>query len=144
LKNIYKFLFYTEMCINWNAESIADSEESLTSQLPQLESYVTNEIVSQCVVNLKAVTDIPRLYRRTNRDVSSHPSLYICLLHERTVHCSSSSPSHDLSLNGRCCFHEWPHAECLLMENTSAETSSVARQAVRCWAVVNYSNHSHT
>jgi len=56
-----------------------DSEESLTSQLQQLESYVVNEIVSQCVMNLKAVNDIPRLYRRTNRDVSSRPSLYMSL-----------------------------------------------------------------
>jgi len=61
-----------------------DGEESLTSQLPQLESYITNEVVSQCVTNLKAVNDIPRLYRRTNRDVSSRPSLYIP---ERTVCC---------------------------------------------------------
>jgi len=55
-----------------NVESVMDSEESLASQLPQLELYVTNEIVSQCVASLKAVNDIPRLYRRTNRDVSTH------------------------------------------------------------------------
>jgi len=55
--------------VNSCEESMKDSEESLTSQLPQLELYVTNEIVSQCVTNLKAVNDIPRLYRRTNRDV---------------------------------------------------------------------------
>jgi len=53
-----------------------DSEESLTSQLPQLESFVTNEIISQCVLNLKAVNDIPRLYRRTNRDVSTQLHFY--------------------------------------------------------------------
>jgi len=53
------------------AESMVDGEESLSSQLPQLESYVINEVVSQSVTSLKAVNDIPRLYRRTNRDVTS-------------------------------------------------------------------------
>jgi len=50
---------------------MVDGEESLSSQLPQLESYVINEVVSQSVTSLKAVNDIPRLYRRTNRDVTS-------------------------------------------------------------------------
>jgi hypothetical protein len=58
-------------------DSLKDSEDALLSQLPQLESFVTNEITAQCIVNLKAVTDIPRLYRRTNRDVPSRASAYV-------------------------------------------------------------------
>jgi len=75
-----------------------DGEESLSSQLPQLELFVTNEIISQCVSNLKAVNDIPRLYRRTNRDVSTRPlfyyavcwhvialNIFVCLCHRSAI-----------------------------------------------------------
>ena len=38
---------------------------------------IVDDISSQCVTHLKLVSDIPRLYRRTNRDVPTKPSSYV-------------------------------------------------------------------
>lgn len=51
--------------------------DSIRSKLPQYREYVVIDITNQCAVHLKQVNDIPRLYRRTNREVPSKPSGYI-------------------------------------------------------------------
>ena len=74
------------MCIlQYILESLTESSSSIKSRLPKFESYVVEELTVQCAVHLKQVNDIPRLYRRTNKDVSNcsfsevwnGPSIYI-------------------------------------------------------------------
>ena len=43
--------------------------EGIRSKLPQYRNYIVIDITNQCAVHLKQVNDIPRLYRRTNREV---------------------------------------------------------------------------
>lgn len=50
---------------------------SIQSKLPQYREFIVIDITNQCSVHLKQVNDIPRLYRRTNREVPSKPSGYI-------------------------------------------------------------------
>ncbi|KAK2169643.1 hypothetical protein LSH36_8g08045 [Paralvinella palmiformis] len=58
-------------------ESLQESESGLLSKLPHFGQYIVTEITSQCSGSLKTVNDIPRLYRRTNREVPSKPSTYV-------------------------------------------------------------------
>ena len=51
-------------------ESLQESESGLLSRLPRFGQYIITEITSQCSGSLKTVNDIPRLYRRTNREVT--------------------------------------------------------------------------
>lgn len=44
---------------------------------PQITKEIVNELLKQCVMHLKQVNDIPRLFRRTNRDAPTKPSTYI-------------------------------------------------------------------
>ena len=57
-------------------DGLKDAEESILLHMSHFETYLTTEITAQCVTHLKSVNDIPRLYRRTNREVPSKPSLY--------------------------------------------------------------------
>uniref|UniRef100_T1JGE2 COG complex component COG2 C-terminal domain-containing protein n=1 Tax=Strigamia maritima TaxID=126957 RepID=T1JGE2_STRMM len=59
-------------------ESMGEFEEVLSQQVPCLTGYVTKDISLQCGNHLKLVSDIPRLYRRTNKDAPSKPSSYVC------------------------------------------------------------------
>ncbi|XP_052769942.1 conserved oligomeric Golgi complex subunit 2-like [Mya arenaria] len=59
-------------------ECLDNSCEAIRSSLPQFYDYVVSDVTNQCAVHLKQANDIPRLYRRTNRDVPSKPSVYIC------------------------------------------------------------------
>ncbi|XP_076099685.1 conserved oligomeric Golgi complex subunit 2-like [Mytilus galloprovincialis] len=58
-------------------DNIRESSDQIKSELPQFQSYIVQDVCSQCAVHLKQVNDIPRLYRRTNREVPSKPSQYI-------------------------------------------------------------------
>jgi len=57
--------------------SIADSKSAIESHLPKFGQFVTSEIIGLCSVHLKLVADIPRLYRRTNREVPTKASGYV-------------------------------------------------------------------
>ena len=57
--------------------NIKESSDQIKSELPQFQNYIVQEVCCQCAVHLKQVNDIPRLYRRTNREVPSKPSQYI-------------------------------------------------------------------
>ncbi|CAG2199435.1 COG2 [Mytilus edulis] len=58
-------------------DNIRESNDQIKSELPQFQSYIVQDVCSKCAVHLKQVNDIPRLYRRTNREVPSKPSQYI-------------------------------------------------------------------
>ncbi|OWF56425.1 conserved oligomeric Golgi complex subunit 2-like isoform X2 [Mizuhopecten yessoensis] len=57
--------------------SIQECSASLMSKLPRYREFIVEEISCQCSINLKQVNDVPRLYRRTNREVPVKPSTYI-------------------------------------------------------------------
>ncbi|XP_013396594.1 conserved oligomeric Golgi complex subunit 2-like [Lingula anatina] len=58
-------------------ESLQESQTSITKHLPGFGEYIVKDITAQCSVHLKLVNDIPRLYRRTNREVPSKTSGYL-------------------------------------------------------------------
>nr|XP_006817460.1 PREDICTED: conserved oligomeric Golgi complex subunit 2-like [Saccoglossus kowalevskii] len=58
-------------------EALNEGREALIVPIPAIINYVIKEIHSQCVVHFKAVNDIPRLYRRTNREIPSKASVYV-------------------------------------------------------------------
>lgn len=45
---------------------------SLEEHLPKFCAIITDEIQMQCSAFIRQVSDIPRLYRRTNREVRCH------------------------------------------------------------------------
>ncbi len=51
--------------------------EQLRSNLPNISSLMVDHVTEQCLPTLKQVSDIPRLYRRTNREVPSRPCAYV-------------------------------------------------------------------
>ncbi|WAR18458.1 COG2-like protein [Mya arenaria] len=63
-------------------ECLDNSCEAIRSSLPQFYDYVVSDVTNQCAVHLKQANDIPRLYRRTNRDVPSKPSVYYTVTSE--------------------------------------------------------------
>ncbi|XP_076463850.1 conserved oligomeric Golgi complex subunit 2-like isoform X2 [Babylonia areolata] len=58
-------------------ECIQENASALQERLPKFRSMVTDEIVVQCSAFIRQVSDIPRLYRRTNREAPSKPSGYL-------------------------------------------------------------------
>ena len=49
--------------------AIEESAQSLSKVPPALTDMLTSSLVTQCTVQLKQANDIPRLYRRTNKEV---------------------------------------------------------------------------
>lgn len=58
-------------------ECIQENVSALEERLPKFRSVVTDEILTQCSAFIRQVGDIPRLYRRTNREAPSKPSGYL-------------------------------------------------------------------
>ncbi|XP_033733941.1 conserved oligomeric Golgi complex subunit 2-like isoform X2 [Pecten maximus] len=58
-------------------DSIQECSSSLLNKLPRYRNFIVEEISCQCSIHLKQVNDVPRLYRRTNREVPVKPSTYI-------------------------------------------------------------------
>ncbi|KAK7104007.1 hypothetical protein V1264_018785 [Littorina saxatilis] len=58
-------------------ECIQENMTALDERLPKFRSIVTDEVVIQCSAFIRQVSDIPRLYRRTNREAPSKPSGYL-------------------------------------------------------------------
>lgn len=50
-------------------ECLTECSEEIKSKLPRFQAHLVEEITTQCSVHLKQVNDIPRLYRRTNKEV---------------------------------------------------------------------------
>ena len=69
---------------------LLDALDSSLSSLSELQSiivqYIVKVLADECLNHLKSANDIPRLYRRTNRDVpktaSSYVSLAVNVLHD--------------------------------------------------------------
>jgi len=58
-------------------ESMQEFQELLTKQIPALAVYVIESVSLQCGNSLKLVGDIPRLYRRTNKEAPTKASTYV-------------------------------------------------------------------
>lgn len=57
--------------------SLQSSKESLRAVHKRIKEFIINELYDNFNVQLKQVSDIPRLYRKTNRSVPSKPCAYI-------------------------------------------------------------------
>ncbi|XP_013182999.2 conserved oligomeric Golgi complex subunit 2 [Amyelois transitella] len=57
--------------------SLLHSENALLATKDKIKECIVNEMSDYCKVQLKQVSDIPRLYRKTNRSVPTKPCAYI-------------------------------------------------------------------
>nr|CAD7568870.1 unnamed protein product [Timema californicum] len=57
--------------------SIEESKQQLLSRLPIVTQFILGEVSSQSLSQLRQVNDIPRLFRRTNRDIPTKPCPYV-------------------------------------------------------------------
>ncbi|XP_031835598.1 conserved oligomeric Golgi complex subunit 2 [Nomia melanderi] len=58
-------------------DSLYETITKFETIFSQITEEIVNEFLKQCVTHLKQVSDIPRLFRRTNRDVSTKPCAYV-------------------------------------------------------------------
>lgn len=58
-------------------KSLESSQETLQGTSKKVKECIMNELFDYCNVQLKQVSEIPRLYRKTNRSVPSRPCTYI-------------------------------------------------------------------
>ncbi|XP_014468152.1 PREDICTED: conserved oligomeric Golgi complex subunit 2 [Dinoponera quadriceps] len=58
-------------------DSLSETSKNLANFLPSVTREIVNELSEQCVTHLKQVSDIPRLFRRTKRDVPTKPCPYV-------------------------------------------------------------------
>lgn len=58
-------------------EGLDECSQLLVSLGPSISARLVSDVTKACCVQLKMVPDIPRLYRRTNREVPSKPSSYV-------------------------------------------------------------------
>lgn len=56
---------------------LEETVEDLRMKLEVFAGFIVDEISTECASHLRHISDIPRLYRRTNRDVPSKPSSYV-------------------------------------------------------------------
>ncbi|KAJ9579162.1 hypothetical protein L9F63_024732 [Diploptera punctata] len=61
----------------WRGDSLKDSEEQLTTRLPLVTQFILGEVSGQSLPHLKQVSDIPRLFRKTNREMPIKPCSYV-------------------------------------------------------------------
>uniref|UniRef100_A0A1L8DVS8 Conserved oligomeric Golgi complex subunit 2 n=1 Tax=Nyssomyia neivai TaxID=330878 RepID=A0A1L8DVS8_9DIPT len=59
---------------------LEDTKEALKVRIEKIEGAVLAELVAESEQNIRQITDIPRLYRKTNRDVPSKPCAYVAQL----------------------------------------------------------------
>ncbi|XP_043497645.1 conserved oligomeric Golgi complex subunit 2 [Polistes fuscatus] len=58
-------------------DCLTETSKAIKMILPLTTEEIVNELITQCVIYLKQVSDIPRLYRRTNREVPTKPCAYV-------------------------------------------------------------------
>lgn len=58
-------------------EALADSRASLSSSIPTLNTRMTQHLTERCCRFLKSASEVPRLYRRTNKDLPVRASAYM-------------------------------------------------------------------
>ncbi|XP_067840189.1 conserved oligomeric Golgi complex subunit 2 [Heptranchias perlo] len=59
------------------SEALTDSQTSMVSSLPALSDRIIEELSEACFIYLKNALEVPRLYRRTNKEVPTKASLYV-------------------------------------------------------------------
>ncbi|XP_007903668.2 conserved oligomeric Golgi complex subunit 2 isoform X1 [Callorhinchus milii] len=59
------------------SEALADSQSSLVARIPALSDRITEELSESCFSYLKNASEVPRLYRRTNKELPTKASLYV-------------------------------------------------------------------
>ncbi|XP_062375569.1 conserved oligomeric Golgi complex subunit 2 isoform X2 [Sardina pilchardus] len=59
------------------SEALEDSKASLSSCLPTLSARMTQHLTERCFRFLKSASEVPRLYRRTNKEVPTRASAYM-------------------------------------------------------------------
>ncbi|XP_055677257.1 conserved oligomeric Golgi complex subunit 2 [Lutzomyia longipalpis] len=59
---------------------LEDTKEALKCRIESVERAVLAELIAESEQNIRQITDIPRLYRKTNRDVPSKPCSYVAQL----------------------------------------------------------------
>ncbi|XP_046830503.1 conserved oligomeric Golgi complex subunit 2-like isoform X2 [Vespa crabro] len=58
-------------------DCLTETSKTITMILQLTTEEIVNELIMHCVIYLKQVSDIPRLYRRTNREVPTKPCAYV-------------------------------------------------------------------
>ena len=58
-------------------DGLDSSIQHIQDELPKLSKIIVENVSSKCLPFLKQVSDIPRLYRRTNRELPSKPCSYV-------------------------------------------------------------------
>uniref|UniRef100_A0A3Q0R5X4 Conserved oligomeric Golgi complex subunit 2 n=1 Tax=Amphilophus citrinellus TaxID=61819 RepID=A0A3Q0R5X4_AMPCI len=58
-------------------DALADSKACLSSSIPALNTKMTQHLTERCCRFLKSASEVPRLYRRTNKDIPVHASAYM-------------------------------------------------------------------
>ncbi|XP_017890474.1 conserved oligomeric Golgi complex subunit 2 [Ceratina calcarata] len=58
-------------------DSLGETIKNLKTIWPKITEEIVNELLKRCVAHLKQVSDIPRLFRRTKRDVPTKPCPYV-------------------------------------------------------------------
>ncbi|XP_072912679.1 conserved oligomeric Golgi complex subunit 2 [Hemitrygon akajei] len=59
------------------SEALADSQTSVKNTIPALSDKIVEEVSEACFSYLKNASEVPRLYRRTNKEVPTKASLYV-------------------------------------------------------------------
>ncbi|XP_041108740.1 conserved oligomeric Golgi complex subunit 2 [Polyodon spathula] len=59
------------------SDSLADSQASLSSCIPALSIRITQHLSDTCFSYLRSASEVPRLYRRTNKEVPTKASAYV-------------------------------------------------------------------
>lgn len=59
------------------AQSFSEACDLLTEKVGKIEDRIVDEILKKSAGNIKQVNDIPRLYRKTNREIPSKPCAYV-------------------------------------------------------------------
>uniref|UniRef100_A0A8C7ZFH8 Conserved oligomeric Golgi complex subunit 2 n=1 Tax=Oryzias sinensis TaxID=183150 RepID=A0A8C7ZFH8_9TELE len=58
-------------------DALADSKSCLSSSIPSLNTRMTQHLTERCCRFLKSASEVPRLYRRTNKDMPVRASAYM-------------------------------------------------------------------
>ncbi|KAF0027089.1 hypothetical protein F2P81_019830 [Scophthalmus maximus] len=58
-------------------DALADSKARLSSSVPNLNARMTQHLTERCCRFLKSASEVPRLYRRTNKDLPVRASAYM-------------------------------------------------------------------
>ncbi|XP_051158118.1 conserved oligomeric Golgi complex subunit 2 [Leptopilina boulardi] len=58
-------------------DCLGETNKNLSETLPLITEEIVKELLSQSAFHLKQISDIPRLFRRTNREIPTKPCAYV-------------------------------------------------------------------